>query len=90
MVVDPKDPNIVVASTQGDATHNGRGIYRTTDGGESWQELPGLRGYPLVRLENRLERFVGGELLADRRLDFADLTQDVVNQDLGGIPDVAA
>jgi photosystem II stability/assembly factor-like uncharacterized protein len=37
MVVDPKDPNIVVASTQGDAQHNGRGIYRTTDGGKTWE-----------------------------------------------------
>src|SRR5213076_336289 len=36
MVVDPKDPNIVVASTQGDAQHNGRGIYRTTDG-KTWE-----------------------------------------------------
>src|SRR6266496_336280 len=37
MVVDPKDPNIVVASTQGDARHNGQGIYRTTDGGQTWE-----------------------------------------------------
>ena len=37
MVVDPKDPNIVIASTQGDGTHNGRGIYRTTDGGKTWE-----------------------------------------------------
>src|SRR5215472_8870796 len=37
MVVDPKDPNIVVVSTQGDARHNGRGIYRTTDGGKTWE-----------------------------------------------------
>ena len=37
MVVDPKDPNIVVASTQGDAQHNGRGIYRTIDGGKTWE-----------------------------------------------------
>lgn len=37
MVIDPKDPNIVVASTQGDAQHNGRGIYRTTDGGRTWE-----------------------------------------------------
>jgi photosystem II stability/assembly factor-like uncharacterized protein len=37
MVVDPKDPNVVVASTQGDAQHNGRGIYRTTDGGKTWE-----------------------------------------------------
>src|SRR5215468_9653207 len=37
MVVDPKDPNIVVVSTQGDARHNGQGIYRTTDGGKTWE-----------------------------------------------------
>ncbi|MFL6375709.1 MAG: hypothetical protein ACJ73D_13660 [Pyrinomonadaceae bacterium] len=37
IVIDPKDPNIVVVSTQGDATHNGRGIYRTTDGGKTWE-----------------------------------------------------
>src|ERR1700749_1877612 len=37
MVVDPKDPNIVVVSTQGDASHNGQGIYRTTDGGKTWK-----------------------------------------------------
>ena len=37
LVVDPKDPNIVVASTQGDARHNGQGIYRTTDGGKTWE-----------------------------------------------------
>jgi photosystem II stability/assembly factor-like uncharacterized protein len=37
MVVDPKDPNLVVVSTQGDAHHNGQGIYRTTDGGKTWE-----------------------------------------------------
>src|SRR5215813_3432013 len=37
MIIDPKDPNLVVVSTQGDATHNGRGIYRTTDGGKTWE-----------------------------------------------------
>src|SRR5437588_645925 len=36
MVVDPKDPNIVTASTQGDAQHNGRGIYRTYGGCKHW------------------------------------------------------
>src|SRR4029078_12051067 len=35
--VDPKDPNIVIVSTQGDTTHNGRCIYRTTDGGKTWE-----------------------------------------------------
>src|SRR5260221_6505060 len=37
IVVDPKDPNLVVASTQGDTRHTGAGIYRTTDGGKTWQ-----------------------------------------------------
>ncbi|PYS85233.1 MAG: glycoside hydrolase [Acidobacteria bacterium] len=37
MVVDPKDPNIVVVSTQRDARHDGQGIYRTTDGGKTWE-----------------------------------------------------
>jgi photosystem II stability/assembly factor-like uncharacterized protein len=37
MVIDPKDPNIVVVSTQGDTRHNGQGIYRTTDGGKTWE-----------------------------------------------------
>jgi len=35
--VDPKDPNLVIASTQGDARHTGQGIYRTTDGGKTWE-----------------------------------------------------
>jgi len=37
MVVDPKDPNIVIVSTQGDAKRTGQGIYRTTDGGKTWE-----------------------------------------------------
>src|SRR5262249_25653523 len=37
MVVDPKDPNIVVVSAQRDARHNGQGIYRTSDGGKTWE-----------------------------------------------------
>src|SRR5689334_7269521 len=37
MVIDPKDPNLVVVSTQGDARHNGQGIFRTTDGGKTWE-----------------------------------------------------
>ncbi len=37
MVIDPKDPNLVVVSTQGDARHKGQGIYRTTDGGKTWE-----------------------------------------------------
>jgi photosystem II stability/assembly factor-like uncharacterized protein len=37
ITVDPKDPNLVLASTQGDARHNGQGIYRSTDGGKTWE-----------------------------------------------------
>ena len=39
MVVDPKDPDIVLVSTQGDARHNGQGVYRTTDGGKTWENV---------------------------------------------------
>jgi photosystem II stability/assembly factor-like uncharacterized protein len=39
MVIDPKDPNIVLVSTQGDARHNGQGVYRTTDGGKTWENV---------------------------------------------------
>lgn len=38
LLVDPKDPNIVLAAVLGDSrTANGdRGVYRTTDGGKTW------------------------------------------------------
>ena len=36
IVIDPKDPDLVVASTQGDARHTGQGVYRSTDGGKTW------------------------------------------------------
>jgi len=39
IVIDPEDPNLVIASTQGDGRHTGAGIYRTTDGGRTWQNV---------------------------------------------------
>ena len=39
ILIDPENPDIVVASTQGDARHTGAGIYRTTDGGKAWQNV---------------------------------------------------
>src|SRR5207253_1672521 len=39
IVVDPKDPNLVLASTQGDARHSGQGVYRSTDGGKTWANV---------------------------------------------------
>ncbi len=44
MVVDPKDPNLVLASTTGDATHHGGGVYRTTDGGQTFIAFKGAPG----------------------------------------------
>ncbi len=37
IVIDPKDPNIVICSTQGDSKRPGQGIYRTNDGGKTWE-----------------------------------------------------
>ena len=45
MVVDPKDPDIVVVSTTGDATHKGGGVYRTSDGGRTWQNVLKPEGF---------------------------------------------
>ncbi len=39
IVIDPKDPDLVIVSTQGDAKHTGQGIYRTTDGGKTWSNV---------------------------------------------------
>ena len=39
IVIDPKNPDLVTVSTQGDAKHTGQGIYRTTDGGKTWTNV---------------------------------------------------
>jgi photosystem II stability/assembly factor-like uncharacterized protein len=39
IVIDPKDPDLVLVSTQGDARHSGQGIYRSTDGGKTWTNV---------------------------------------------------
>src|SRR3989440_9388929 len=39
IAIDPKDPGLVLVSTQGDAQHSGRGIYRSTDGGKTWTNV---------------------------------------------------
>src|SRR5256884_2513154 len=36
IIVSPKDPDLVLVSTQGDARHSGQGLYRSTDGGKTW------------------------------------------------------
>ena len=40
LIVDPKNPNIIVVGAQGDVkSGEQRGIFRTTDGGKSWQRV---------------------------------------------------
>jgi photosystem II stability/assembly factor-like uncharacterized protein len=39
IVIDPKDSNLVLASTQGDAKHSGQGVYRSADGGKTWTNV---------------------------------------------------
>ncbi|MGB6484306.1 MAG: hypothetical protein WBE86_12550 [Candidatus Acidiferrales bacterium] len=49
ILVDPNDPNLVIASTLGDATHDGGGIYRSTDGGRNWTNVLKPAGYDGTR-----------------------------------------
>jgi len=49
IVIDPKDPDLVLACTQGDATHHGGGVYRTTDGGKTWQNVLKPEGFTGTR-----------------------------------------
>ncbi len=45
ILVDPTNPNVVVVSTLGNATHHGGGIYRSTNGGRSWANVLKPAGY---------------------------------------------
>lgn len=49
IVVDPTDPNLVLASALGDATRHGGGVYRSTDGGQSWTNVLKPAGYDGTR-----------------------------------------
>jgi photosystem II stability/assembly factor-like uncharacterized protein len=39
ILVDPSDPSLVIVSALGDTTHHGGGVYRSTDGGQSWTNV---------------------------------------------------
>jgi photosystem II stability/assembly factor-like uncharacterized protein len=41
IIIDPSNPNTVYAAVIGNpyAAHNERGVYKTTDGGETWQQI---------------------------------------------------
>lgn len=49
ILIDPKDPNLVIVSALGDATHDGGGIYRSTDGGQTWTNVLKPDGYDGTR-----------------------------------------
>jgi photosystem II stability/assembly factor-like uncharacterized protein len=49
IVVDPKDPNLLLVSALGDKKHPGGGIYRSTDGGQTWTSVLKPTGYDGVR-----------------------------------------
>ncbi len=49
IVVDPADPDLVLASALGDATRHGGGVYRSTDGGQSWTNVLKPAGYDGTR-----------------------------------------
>ncbi|MGH8128984.1 MAG: hypothetical protein ACRETC_11610, partial [Gammaproteobacteria bacterium] len=45
ILISPTNPDVVLASTQGDATRDGRGVFRTTDGGKTWANVLDPKGY---------------------------------------------
>ena len=49
ILIDPTDPNLVIASTLGDATQDGGGVYRSTDGGKTWTNVLKPAGYDGTR-----------------------------------------
>ena len=49
ILVDPTNPNLVIVSALGDATHHGGGIYRSTDGGRTWTNVLKPPGYDGTR-----------------------------------------
>ena len=49
IVVDPTDPNLVLASALGDTTHHGGGVWRSTDGGQTWTSVLKTEGYDGIR-----------------------------------------
>ncbi len=49
IVVDPANPRLVLVSALGDTTHHGGGLYRSTDGGDTWTCVLTTTGYDGVR-----------------------------------------
>ena len=49
IVVDPTDPNLVLASALGDTTRKGGGVWRSTDGGQTWTNTLKTPDYDGVR-----------------------------------------
>jgi photosystem II stability/assembly factor-like uncharacterized protein len=49
ILVDPKNPNVVIVSALGNRTHHGGGIWRSTNGGRTWTRVLDPAGYKGTR-----------------------------------------
>ena len=49
IIVDPANPDLVIASALGDATNHGGGVFRSTNGGQSWTNVLKPEGYDGTR-----------------------------------------
>ncbi|MGH9535133.1 MAG: WD40/YVTN/BNR-like repeat-containing protein [Terriglobales bacterium] len=49
ILVDPKNPDLVIVSALGDAHRHGGGIWRSTDGGQTWKNVLKPAGYTGTR-----------------------------------------
>jgi photosystem II stability/assembly factor-like uncharacterized protein len=49
ILVDPTNPDLVIVSALGDATHHGGGVYRSTNGGRTWTNVLKPTGYSGIR-----------------------------------------
>ena len=69
IVIDPRDSKVVYVAAEGPLWGPGgdRGLYKTTDGGKTWKELPGLRQREVRRGRHRLRGIGGGLEEALRR-----------------------
>jgi photosystem II stability/assembly factor-like uncharacterized protein len=49
ILIDPRNPDVVLVSALGDKKHKGGGVYRSTDGGQSWTNVLQPKGYDGTR-----------------------------------------
>ena len=76
IVVDPRDSNVVYVAAQGPLWSPGgdRGLYKTTDGGASWENVLGGGEYTGVNEVPKAEVLAGwrSKLISSRRIRSTD------------------